>query len=377
MKKIGILTQPLHDNYGGLLQAYALSEILKELGNNPIIINRRAGHSNFFRKIAFNIKQRIFPNKYTKYNLEKEERKVISKYTNGFRDKLIPNLTEEIIGTRKMRMLYKEGFSAYVVGSDQCWRPGYSPKITNYFLDFAESEDQIKRISYAASFGTSDWEFSPKQTKKCKRLLKKFDSVSVREDSGVDLCLKYFEKEAQHVLDPTMLFSRDFYDKIIENEGTRKSKGNLKAYVLDKTHAKYKVIEYIESKLNLKSFEVMPKKRLGKCKPENLLDYQFPSPFEWIRGFYDAKFVIADSFHGTVFAILYNKPFIAIGNQGRGMARFTSLLNMFGLEDRLVTDLSISNVNNILEKKINWNMVNKVIEIKRNESINFLKKSLQ
>lgn len=376
MKKIGILTQPLHDNYGGLLQAYALSQVLIKLGYDPMIINRRAGHSNALRKLAFELKQMIFPNKYTKYKLSSSEKNIISKYTTKFREELIPNLTEEIIGTKKLKQVTENGYSGFVVGSDQCWRPGYSPNITNYFLDFAEDRKEIKRISYAASFGTSDWEFNESQTKRCGDLLKKFDFVSVREDSGIDLCKKHFGSDAVHVLDPTMLFSRDFYDEVTLKSKIDPSNGNLKAYVLDKSKEKYEIINHIAKKMDLKTFEVMPNKRLGKEKPENIRDFQFPSPYSWLRGYYDAKFVVADSFHGTVFAILYNIPFIAIANKSRGMARFNSLLKMFNLQNRLLTDLSIDKVNEILENQIDWTSVNQILERERERSINFLKESL-
>lgn len=372
-KKIAILTQPLHDNYGGLLQAYALSEKLREWGNDTTIINRRAGHTNVLKKIVVNLKQKFIGKKFV---LNLSEKEIISKHTLDFRNKYFPNLTEEILGNKKMKELKARGFDTYIVGSDQCWRPQYSPYITNYFLDFLENQKNIKRIAYAASFGTSEWEYTNKKTEKCKQLAQQFDAVSVREDSGIDLCRQYLERDALHVLDPTMLWTRKFYEEMLKKENVDKSKGNLKVYLLDKNDKKNELIKHIEEKLGLKSFEVMPRKRLGKEKPSDPLDFQFPSPLEWLRGYQDAEFVIADSFHGTVFAILYNIPFIAIGNEKRGMARFNSLLKMFDLEKRLLTDLSIDNVDAVFKTNINWNRVNSILEEKRDLSINFLKQNL-
>lgn len=373
--KIAILTQPLHDNYGGLLQAYALSKKLDELGHEPIIINRRFGSSNFFRKLISDFKRKIFGSK--RYVPTSSERAVISKHTLEFRDKYFPNLTEGIFKNQKMLKLNKNGYGAYIVGSDQCWRPRYSPNINNYFLDFAKGQTNLKRIAYAASFGTSEWEFSPEQTEVCKELVQKFDAISVREDSAIDLCARHFSQKAIHVLDPTMLWERRFYDEMVDSEKVEDNQGNLKAYILDKDEEKTKIIKYLEERLNLKAFEVMPSKRLGKIKPEKLIDYQYPSPLKWLKGYQNAKFVIADSFHGIVFSILYNVPFIAIGNKNRGMARFTSLLKMFNLENRLITDLSQSNnINNILVTEIDWDIVNSILEDRRKESINFLKQNL-
>src|SRR5690606_31555421 len=116
-----------------------------------------------------------------------DQKRIISKETIAFREKYIPHLTFKITNKEGMLQLNKQNFDAYVVGSDQSWRPRYSPMITNYFLDFANDQKKIKRISYAVSFGVSNWEFNDEETRICKKLLEKFDAISVREDSGVTL----------------------------------------------------------------------------------------------------------------------------------------------------------------------------------------------
>jgi len=374
-RKIGILTQPLHDNYGGLLQAYALSQKLEELGHRPVIINRGFGYPGSLRKLMSELKQKILGS--GRYVPTLSEKVVISEHTLAFRKKYFPNLTNEILTNVKMMELNGGGYDAYVVGSDQCWRPRYSPCLSNYFFDFARGQSHIKRIAYAASFGTSEWEFTPEQTQICRELIKKFDAVSVREDSAVNLCFKYLErKNVVHVLDPTMLWDRFFYDEVVGDEQIHSSGGNLKAYILDKTEEKSDLTKYLENKLDLKAFEVMPLKRLGKERPQNLLDYQYPSPLQWLKGYQEAKFVVTDSFHGIVFAILYNVPFLAIGNQQRGMARFSSLLKMFDLENRLIEEISTKKVDEILDNPIKWNKVNTILKAKRQESIDFLKQNL-
>src|SRR5690606_1738827 len=139
-----------------------------------------------------------------------------------------------------------------------CWRPKYSPNIINYFLDFLEEKQNVTRISYAASFGTSNWEFNESQTRTCRDLIQKFDAVSVRENSGIELCLNYLHKEAQHVLDPTMLLKIEEYKAITQNENVRNSDGNLKVYILDKSDEKNKLVQYIAQNLKLKPFEILP-----------------------------------------------------------------------------------------------------------------------
>lgn len=376
--KVGILTQPLHDNYGGLLQAYALKEVLISLGHEVIIINRRAKKRTKIRIIASIIKNKIQGDgRISIANLPEKQKEVISKETIKFREKYIPELSQLITCNESMSELNKIGFDAYVVGSDQSWRPVYSPKISNYFIDFAENEKDIKRISYAVSFGVSDWEFSKKDTEMCSSLAKKFDAISVREDSGIELVKTYLGKDAVHVLDPTLLLGKEHYVQIASEEKQVKSKGNLKVYILDKTLEKQRFIDLIEGRLGFKQFEVFPKKRIGINKLKNIEDFVFPDPSKWLRAYQDAKFVITDSFHGTVFSILFNIPFLVIGNKERGMARFESLLKMFGLENRLITDLKNYKIDDFLQKDIDWERVNAILKKEKSKSLSFLKDNLQ
>lgn len=379
--KIGILTQPLHDNYGGLLQAYALKEVLKSLGHEVVIINRQFPSVKIWRLMGSTlkriIKEKTFidQKKLTKYQLS-----VISKETVKFRGKYIKELSKPIQSTKEMKTLNNNGFDAFIVGSDQCWRPVYSPNIYNYFLDFTKGNNKIKRISYAASFGVSDWEFTKKQTVKCRKFLRKFDTVSVREDSGVKLVEKYFDrKNVIHVLDPTMLLQKSNYLKIIKQDNIGFSKGRLKVYVLDKSNEKNKFIKLAETALELKVFEVMPKKRVQDhmVNNSNITDFQYPNPTQWLKGFSDAEFVITDSFHGTLFSILFNVPFITISNEQRGIARFSSLLKMFGFSNRLVTDMDKADLDFLLNKDIDWSFANKVIDIERAKALDFLTRSLK
>ena len=378
--KIGILTQPLHDNYGGLLQAYALKEILKNLSHDVVIINRVRTPSNPWRIIASKIKHTLKGSNLPKAQpLPALHKSIISQHTSAFREKYIPEQSHLITSNKEMKKLNNDDFDAFIVGSDQCWRPRYSPQIENFFLDFAESVPNIKRISYAASFGTSNWEFTVKQTNTCKKLLGNFDAISVREKSGVKLVEQHLGRsDAIHVLDPTMLLAKEHYQQIIEQENPKTSKGNLKVYVLDKTTKKNAFISDIEQRLGMKQFEVMPKKRLqsNTVTDDTAVDFQYPSPAQWLKGFADANFVITDSFHGTVFSILFNIPFVSIANVHRGSARFESVLGMFGLSNRLVTDINDINIDDLLNTEINWEDVNAILKSERVKAIHFLTSNL-
>ena len=254
---------------------------------------------------------------------------IVSQYTERFIEKYIKRRIVDEFSEIK-----ETDFDAIVVGSDQIWRPQYYPQIEHAYLDFAEGWS-IRRLSYAASFGTEEWEYTPKQTAECGRLLKKFDAVSVREASGVRLCVEYFGVKAVHVLDPTMLLSAGDYAALFEAAGTPKSGGNLLCYILDETPEKAALIARIAEEKGLIPFR-------GNSKVENplapLAERIQPPVEAWLRGFYDAEFVVTDSFHACVFSILFGKPFIVVGNVSRGLSRFDSLLGMFGLEDRMVSE---------------------------------------
>ena len=216
-------------------------------------------------------------------------------------------------------------FDVIVVGSDQVWRPKYfKDSIEHAYLDFTKDWN-IKRIAYAASFGTDEWEYTPEQTKRCGELLKHFNGISVRED----LCRTHFGVEAQQVLDPTMLLTKEDYIQLFENTDTPKSKGTLLNYILDETPEKLALIDQIAQEKNLVLFRVNSKVENKKAPLQERIQ---PSVEQWLRGFYDAEFIVTDSFHACVFSILFN-----IGNANRGMSRFTSLLSMFGLGGGLIT----------------------------------------
>lgn len=375
--KIGILTQPLHNNYGGLLQNFALQTTLKKLGHESQTINIKNRENLKLRKYASLLKRTVLKLSGQKIRVRawptEEEKEIISKYTQQFIKK---NITTTDLITKKLdeKLIDKYSFDAYIVGSDQVWRPKYSPQMSTFFLDFLENNSGVKKIAYAASLGVDEWEFSEPQTKEYKRLIKLFNAISVREDTAVELCKKHFGVDAAHMLDPTMLLARNEYISLVEKEKIEKSSGNLFTYILDPTDDKNSIINKISDKYKLKAFSVMQPKRFSDLNRKGIDECIFPPVEEWIRGFMDAEFVITDSFHGTVFSIIFNKPFISIVNESRGTTRFKSLLKLFQLGDRLVNEFSEIDVCNIVSEDIDWENVNNIIENERSKALNFLKK---
>lgn len=376
--RIAILTLPLHTNYGGILQAYALSEVLRMLGGEVTILNCRRLYPSMMDKC-----DRIMRNIIKKYLLRRDIKQVVpifpsehnsNRYTENiknFFDKHL-NRSANLFTDQLLSDYCVDRFDACVVGSDQVWRPCYVPNIATFFLRFLEDNSEIVKISYAASFGVDKWELNTKETLLCKALATKFNAVSVREGTAVEFCRDYLGIHAEHVLDPTLLLSVKTYISLLEKE--RKSAGDLFAYILDNTPEKTNLVQKVEDKLHLKSFNVRavaPDRRTG----DNMGESSVPPVEDWIMAFRDAEFVVTDSFHGCVFSIIFNKPFLVIGNEQRGIARFKSLLSLFELEDRLL-GTSLNSVGNKITAPIDWANVNLLLAEHRQRSLSFLKSNL-
>ena len=384
--EILILTQPLHTNYGGLLQAYPLQQILKGMGHDVVTdrlgVVRKLPLWNRALRFLYHAVQfcilknyRYYPYRYLFVSFDKESKakRSISINTDRFVNThidtidLLTRSNESVIDAVRQ-------FDAIVVGSDQVWRATMSD-IPTYFLSFTKAIN-VKRIAYAASFGTDDLnEYSKMDMKIASESIKLFDAVSVREKSGVHLCRDYFKMDAVHVLDPTMLLSKDDYLKLIEEEDKPCSENILLTYVLDRTQEKNDIIQRVGEALHLTSCENGAVKYFSNVVESNVSECIYPSVSRWVAGFRDAQFVVTDSFHGTVFSIIFNKPFVAILNSKRGSSRFISLLSVLGLENRL-----ISTTNDLLEehlKPIDYTEVNKILNDWRYLSISFMERHLK
>lgn len=341
--KIGILTQPLKQNYGGLLQAFALQYFLKKQGNDVYTID--FDYNKTLKRVIKDVVKKII--KHPVYTTKQIN--INSQNTARFIAEHIKT-TQKITSAKEINYIQKYHFDAYIVGSDQVWRPVYSPNIATFFLDFLQNNDKVKKIAYAASFGVDNLcEFTAEQISYFSSLLSKFDLITVREDSAVDLCQQSFNCEAKHVLDPTLLLTKEDYLKLVDADkhNLTENKGKIMAYVLDKSEDKQKILSAIEKTLGYESYKIMPTKK----QPI------YPAVTQWLSGFRDAKYVVTDSFHGVAFSIIFNKPFIAIGNKSRGLARFTSILKLFELESRLIfnsNDLS----ENLINTNIDFDLVN-------------------
>ena len=192
----------------------------------------------------------------------------------------------------------------------------------------------------------------------------------------MDLCKQYLDCNAISVLDPTFLLKKEDYIKLVELEKEPKKTGELFCYVLDKSKQKTELINLIAKKTHFFPYFCMPKHiDYSEMTLANKADFKYPPVTQWIRSFMDAKMVVTDSFHGCVFSIIFNKPFWVVANENRGATRFTSLLNRFGLENRLLNDLQ--NYSSIdWDENIDWEAVSEKRTAWEKESLNYLISSL-
>lgn len=375
--RIGILTLPLHTNYGGILQAYALQTVLERMGHEVVVFDTP-------NKMPLPPLWKL-PLSFVKRTLLKSMGRIDRIFIERYNNSVQPIITKEIqpfIDEKIHRKVFTKfskldacDFDAIVVGSDQVWRSIYfipmwfGQPMENAYLSFTKGWN-IKRISYAASFGTDKWEYNEKQTLHSKKSLQMFDAVSVREENGVKLCKQYFDVDALHVLDPTMLLDANDYIELFKQKQTHRSKGNLLNYVLDETNEIENLIKKVSSEKKMITFAVNNPYEGDNTKPLNRRIK--PSVETWLRGFYDADFVITDSFHACAFSIIFKKQFIVVGNKERGMARFKSLLKMFGLEERLVDE----NVDVNTLQPIDYNKVYNLYGQLKKKSLLFLSENL-
>ncbi len=274
---------------------------------------------------------------------------------------------KKYIDTKPLSTVSSGEYEALIVGSDQVWRPAYS-NLDEAYLGFAKEWVGIKRIAYAASFGSDEWEYNKEETEQCRKLIKLFDAISVREKTGISLCKEYLKVDAFHVLDPTMLLTKEDYINNLSIKDVTVSKGDLFFYFLDPSEDKYNTLDKIAKITGLSPFTVNSKVEDITATLQERIQ---PPVEEWIRGFYDAKFVLTDSFHGCVFSMIFDKPFVVIANNKRGRSRFDSLLEIFDQQFRLIEDVKDVKIVPALFNKPNINLENK-----KSLSLSFLSNAL-
>ncbi|MEC5210344.1 polysaccharide pyruvyl transferase WcaK-like protein [Psychrobacter sp. PL15] len=370
--KIAIMTQPLGKNYGGIMQAFALQKVLRDMGHEAVTVDYNSKQPGFLyskARLAYRLAKKVTGKRKAAINFEKN----IGFFTQDNQNFIDSNIIQSkyIDNDRDLKKHFKKNkYQAVIVGSDQTWRPKYSPNIYNYYLNFLVNRKKIKRIAYASSFGVDNWEYSAEETKKCAKLAILFDAISVREQSGIELCKKHLGVDSECVLDPTMLLDKEDYLELIGDRYKEGKSEGVYTYFLDSNEDKVTAAQYVADKLNTHTYKCQAKRSLDDLSSKDLNDYRIPDVQDWLASFANAEFILTDSFHGMVFSIIFGKPFLVIANKERGSARFESLLKILSLDSRLISSsygVDSGNLNGIDWIKVNKNLLNE-----REKSLSFI-----
>lgn len=389
MKRVGIITINDYSNYGNRLQNYALQEIIKSLGcecetivndsfrkQSSIMRIRRISEltldeiarkvSQTLGKKAHNIMQAIHkPSKDDRLEIIDKRNMILRKE----REEVFKKFTQERIRETKYKITpdnipddLDKSYDAFIVGSDQVWNPNYRLGSPIDFLTFAAKE---KRISYAASFGISKL---PKVfVKNYTRWLSEFEHISVREIEGSRIVKELVEKDVEVLVDPTLLLNKEQWIDVSKQSSHKPDKPYILTYFLGE------ISTDIREKIRLISIE-------SNLEIINLVDLEdqeryIADPAEFLDYIKSSEVFLTDSFHGAVFSILFEKPFIVFDRISKAQSmnsRINTLLTKFELLDRKAEDIKWNN--DIFN--IDFSHVSEVLDYERNKAINYLKKAL-
>lgn len=302
---IGILTLPLYNNYGGILQAYALKTMLENMGHH-VVLMRRYSDAPVWK---YCIKKILGQMGYARYSSKRYE--AITEFVKREFNASYPLLSHASF----LNEVKKLNLDAMVVGSDQVWRNDYCLGAgMDYFLDLDLPD--VKRMAYAVSFGVDSWNYSVAETKSIIKCLSSFSGISLRENTFIPTLFKHTGYEAEWCLDPTMLLDAIHYMKFVKDKPVNDD---------------YTFVYWLGNEDELKKH--LPKNKTVVQVRLNAL--QCCSIEDWLTYIFYADNIITDSFHGCVFSLLFHKRLSVFRNQNGGVSRLLSLFKMFEMEGLL------------------------------------------
>ena len=371
--KIGIITIHKINNYGSVLQAFALQNTCEKLGHKAEIIDY--SFPNQFQRsvgvksapVKVNKKDKIIKFLYA-LGLIKQHKGIANFVQNyqhlSAREYLNPN----DLATDPPQ------YDVYITGSDQLWNPNYCSGDPSFFLEFVNYGK--KRVAYAASFGVSS--LGNEYAIKFSEYLKKYAAIGVRENSGVKLVEELTgRKDTEVVLDPTLLLNKDEWQKIAVQQRLVKEKYIL-CYYLNYSFDSFPYVDELAKHVQkITGYKVVKVAR----PPKNFFEFNTyhpvgASPEEFLALVRDAELVLTTSFHGTAFAVNFEKPlFSVVASRKSGDSRQISLLNNVGLTDRVIEmGESFPSLEHLA---CDYSEPRKKLENLRSHSINFLKTALE
>ena len=348
--RAAILTLDFYNNFGSVLQAYALRVSLQKIGVIADIVPYRPNlpKYEYFKNSDLSAKYK-----------EKELAFQI------FREKYLKRKREDIISSSDIPLDY----DAYIVGSDIIWGKEFSGLDTAYFLDFVTAGK--KKISYAASMVLLD-DLKSEDDSVFKKYIPQFDSVSVREKGSIDFLSQYTKHKVVQVLDPSLLLEKEEYDGLAVENDAMNEKPYLLCYFLTHSPA---IVDYsilLAKKLGLRVIHFFADYP-DRIFPEDSKCFAFSDPGEFLGYVKNAACIFTNSFHGTCFSVIYRKPFYVYMEKRKLLSRISGLIENLHLQDRYFEDFrDIEKV----KLNINYEVTETILSAERDKSIVFLKESL-
>ena len=363
-------------NYGQLLQAFALQQVLMRMGHFPYII-RYGFHKPFPRVLSTEPPQCCMDKLLS--DKQVEVRKAGSKedrFFDEFRQKHL-NLSENAYNHLKELQLMPPIAECYITGSDQVWAQLLSCEDNQtFFLNFGPKE--VLRIAYAPSFALQNY---PEDLNDRLSLnLKRFQAVSVREKTGVDICRKA-GTEAKWVVDPTMLLSSEDYRMLGKESQTEMPTNYMLVYHVNVTRKDFSCWDAFRNYNEENGIHAVAVHANGENQPDiefiEGAEYLYPTIQDWIRLIDGSQYVLTTSYHGIIFSILLHKPFVAVlrpESMFAGNDRIVSILSELGLEDRIF--VPGTDIQKQIHQQISWDSVDEKLDSLRQDSQMFLNMSL-
>ena len=369
-KKIGIVTLHGYGNYGNKLQNFALKEVSQSLGfeTYTLVITNEKQSINIYKDKLIKLMQ-TSPSKLIKTLIDKNNNQKIfeeNKKLVDLRTKIFKEFSKKYLGEQFVRIsndnmhIIQSEYEYFITGSDQVWNPVYISEMHNYFLTFAKEE---QRIAYAPSLSCS--EIPAIHREKYRNWLNGMSKISVREEEGARIIKELIGIDVPVLLDPTLLINKEKWLSIAKKAKNRPEHGYILTYFLgeiskeDKSYIKKISFENEMDIINLADVHDIEAYATG---PEEFIDY-----------INSASVFFTDSFHGCVFSILLETPFVDYERKTRVAtmySRIETLLNKFDLKNRKIENLEGDLFN------MDFSHVPQILELERNKSIDYLKDAL-
>jgi len=367
MKRIGIVTI-WSNNYGSVLQAYALQTIIERLGYQVEIIQHY--RDSFQKESQSRFKQILHssPSFLLEYAMNYKRNRMLHQGYADFKSSRL-KISEEAYYQDSDFSDLASNYDAIVVGSDMLWSYDFKNNWPFYFATFAPSE---KIVTYAPSFGKND--LSKEEIEMCKPMISRITHLSCREEAGISFIKEHFGLTAEHVIDPTLLLSGEEWSHLLGDMPRLVKDNYILSYVFRGSCQNGR--KQLFDQLNSRKYKQLIFINGQEGKFKNNIYRGYFSPIEYVTLFRDADFTVTDTFHGLMFSLIFNKPFIVLDKSSFGVSsdRQQSTLKTYGLEDRFVTP-NIKVSDELMQ--LDYTVVERKIRKNREKSIRYLKKSLE